>query len=313
MHTADAPVICLLGPTASGKTDLAVALVEQLPCDIVSVDSAMVYRGMDIGTAKPSEEVLRRAPHRLISMLDPSEPYSAARFRKDALREITDIHHSGRIPLLVGGTMLYFSALRSGLSELPSAKPDLRARLAAEAQAVGWPELHRRLASQDPVAAARIHPNDAQRIQRALEIIEITGTIPSKHYDAARSEHPWRMYMIGLAPADRESLNQRLADRFHQMMASGFLDEVRELRQQPQLHTDLPSMRAVGYRQLWQHLDGHISLDEAVTRGIYASRHLAKRQMTWLRRDPPDLWLDSTRPGLVGGVLSGLDKAGVTP
>lgn len=309
----NAPVICLLGPTASGKTDLAVALVERLPCDIISVDSAMVYRGMDIGTAKPGADILRRAPHRLISMLDPSEPYSAAQFRKDALREIVDIHRSGRIPLLVGGTMLYFRALRSGLSELPSAVPAVRARLSAEAEKVGWSELHRRLALQDPVAAARIHPNDAQRIQRALEIIEITGTIPSKHYEATQLEHPWHLCTLGLAPADRESLSQRLTSRFHQMMANGFLDEVRELRKNPRLDAELPSMRAVGYRQLWQHLDGQFSLEEAVARGIYASRHLAKRQMTWLRRDPPDLWLDCTQPDLVKGALSGLDRAGIPP
>lgn len=306
------PVIFLVGPTASGKTDLAVALVEKLPCDIISVDSAMVYRAMDIGTAKPDAEVLRRAPHRLISILDPSESYSAARFREDALREIADVHRKGRVPLLVGGTMLYFRALRSGLSTLPSAEPELRSRLAAEAQVIGWAELHRRLALQDPEAARRIHPNDAQRIQRALEIIELTGTIPSQHYGAKLSEHPWQLFTLGLAPVARDTLNQRLAERFNHMMRRGFLQEVDDLRQRRDLNLDLPSMRAVGYRQLWQHLDGLSTLEEAISRGIYASRHLAKRQMTWLRRDPPDLWLDSAQPNLAERAMRGVAGAGLS-
>ncbi|MGH8453014.1 MAG: tRNA (adenosine(37)-N6)-dimethylallyltransferase MiaA [Nevskiales bacterium] len=306
------PVIFLMGPTASGKTELAVELVERLPCDIVSVDSAMVYRGMDIGTAKPAADVLARAPHRLIDILDPAEPYSAARFRDDALREIAAIHAQDRIPLLVGGTMLYFRALRTGLSTLPSAEPELRARITAEAESLGWPELHRRLAGQDPQAAARIHPNDAQRIQRALEIIELTGLAPSRHYETGLPLQSWTTHALGLAPVNREILHTRLAERFHGMMEQGFLDEVRQLHARPDLDPDRPALRAVGYRQLWQHLDGRFGLEEAVQRGIYASRHLAKRQLTWLRREPPDSWLDSNAADLCTQALQRLAAAGIT-
>ncbi len=306
------PVIFLMGPTASGKTDLAVSLVEQLPCEIVSVDSAMVYRGMDIGTAKPEAAVLARAPHRLIDILDPSEPYSAARFRDDAIREIGEIHKQGRIPLLVGGTMLYFRALQAGLSTLPSAEPELRARITAEAQVQGWPALHHRLAQQDPVSAARIHPNDAQRIQRALEIIELTGTTPTDHYRQSRPEAPWALHALVLAPGDRDQLNARLAERFHRMLAQGFLNEVRCLRERGDLSVDMPSLRAVGYRQLWQHLEGQFGLEEAAVRGIYASRHLAKRQLTWLRREQAGNWLDSLAPDLSGQALAKLAGWGIT-
>ncbi|HXG27279.1 MAG TPA: tRNA (adenosine(37)-N6)-dimethylallyltransferase MiaA [Nevskiales bacterium] len=305
------PVVFLMGPTASGKTDLAVALTQSLPFDIVSVDSAMVYRGMDIGTAKPSPEVLVQAPHRLIDICDPAETYSAARFRADALREIAAIHAQGRIPLLVGGTMLYFRALRAGLSSLPSAAPELRARLSAEAAAVGWPELHRRLAVRDPGTAARIHPNDAQRIQRALEIVELTGATPSELYAAARPTLPWPVHLLALAPPSRERLWERLAQRFHGMMARGFLAEVARLRARGDLSPELPSMRAVGYRQLWLHLDGHFSLDEAVSRAIYASRQYAKRQLTWLRREAVDAWFDSDTLELARQVRQYLDRAGL--
>jgi tRNA dimethylallyltransferase len=304
-------VIFLMGPTASGKTDLAVALAQSLPCDIVSVDSAMVYRGMDIGTAKPPPEVLAQAPHRLIDICDPAEPYSAARFRADALREIATIHAQGRIPLLVGGTMLYFRALRAGLNTLPSAAPELRARLSAEAVAVGWPELHRRLAARDPATAARIHPNDAQRIQRALEIFEVSGMAPSALRAGPKPVPPWPVHVLALMPPLREQLWERLAQRFHDMMARGFLEEVAGLRARGDLSPELPSMRAVGYRQLWRHLDGHCSLDEAVVRGIYASRQYAKRQLTWLRREAVDVWLDSGTPQLVRQVRQYLDRAGL--
>ncbi len=304
-------LIFLMGPTASGKTDLAVELVRHLPCDIVSVDSAMVYRGMDIGTAKPDAAMRARAPHRLIDILDPSEAYSAARFRDDALREIADIHAKGRIPLLVGGTMLYFRALHSGLSALPSAKPELRARITAEAESLGWPGLHQRLAQHDAQSAARIHPNDAQRIQRALEIIELTGTSPSAHYAAGKPESPWSVHSLALNPGDRDALHQRLSQRFMHMMESGFLDEVRRLHVQPDLTADKPALRAVGYRQLWQHLEGHFSLEEAIARGIHASRQLAKRQMTWLRREPVNAWLDSSAPDLPAQALHRLASMGV--
>ena len=301
-----------MGPTASGKTDLAAELVEQLPCDIISVDSAMVYRGMDIGTAKPTPEILARAPHRLIDILDPAEPYSAARFREDALREIAAIHAQGRIPLLVGGTMLYFRALREGLSALPPAAPELRSRIGREAEAAGWPELHRRLAAQDPESAARIHPNDAQRIQRALEIIELTGTSPSTHYQAGSSAPPWTILTLVIAPGERETLNTRLAQRFQRMMKQGFLDEVRHLHARADLDLDKPALRAVGYRQLWQHLDGRLDLDEAVQRGTFASRHLAKRQLTWLRREPSIVWLDSCAQALRAQALRQLADAGLS-
>lgn len=306
-----APVIFLMGPTGSGKTDLAVALAGRLPCDIISVDSAMVYRGMDIGTAKPTAEVLARAPHRLIDMLDPAEAYSAARFREDALREIASIHARDRIPLLVGGTLLYFRALQAGLSALPSAEPALRMRLAEQASTQGWQAMHQRLAERDPDTAARIHPNDAQRIQRALEIIELTGRTPSAHYAADRPRPPWACYRIALAPASRDSLRTRLATRFHDMMARGFLDEVRRLRARDDLDLDKPALRAVGYRQLWQYLEGRHDLDEAVQRGIHASRHLAKRQLTWLRSEAVDVRLDSDSPSLFSQALDALAVAGL--
>jgi tRNA dimethylallyltransferase len=304
-------VIFLMGPTASGKTDLAVELVRHLPCDIVSVDSAMVYRGMDIGTAKPDASILARAPHRLINILDPAEAYSAARFREDALREIADIHARGRIPLLVGGTMLYFRALRSGLSALPSAEPELRARITAEAESLGWPQLHQRLAQHDAQTAARIHPNDAQRIQRALEIIELTGASPSTHYAANKPEPPWHVHSLALNPGERETLHQRLSQRFMHMMENGFLDEVRCLHARSDLVAEMPALRAVGYRQLWQHLEGEFGLEDAVLRGIYASRQLAKRQLTWLRREQVDAWLDSNAPDLPVQALQRLAAMGV--
>lgn len=305
------PVIFLMGPTGSGKTDLAIEMLEHLPCDIISVDSAMVYRGMDIGTAKPALEVLARAPHRLVSILDPGEAYSAARFRDDALREINDIHAKARIPLLVGGTMLYFRALQTGLNDLPSAEPEVRAKITSEAETRGWPALHRRLAEIDPTSATRIHPNDAQRIQRALEIIELTGATPTSHYLRSRPEPAWTLHALVLAPTDREQLNARLTERFQRMLAQGFLDEVRQLRERGDLHVDMPALRAVGYRQLWQHLDGHFGLDEAVSRGIYASRHLAKRQLTWLRREWPEHWLDSLAPDLCQQALARLADRGI--
>ncbi len=305
------PVLFLMGPTASGKTDLAVELAQSLPCDIVSVDSAMVYRGMDIGTAKPPPQVQAQAPHRLIDICDPAEPYSAARFRTDAQREIADIHRTGRIPLLVGGTMLYFRALRAGLSALPSAAPELRTRISAEAAVVGWPELHRRLAARDPATAMRIHPNDAQRIQRALEIIEISGAAPSDLYAIAKPVPFWPVHALAVMPPSREQLWERLAQRFQDMMARGFLEEVVRLRARGDLSPELPSMRAVGYRQLWRHLEGHCNLDEAVMRGIYASRQYAKRQLTWLRREAVDVWLDSGTPQLARQVRQYLDRAGL--
>jgi tRNA dimethylallyltransferase len=303
------PMVLLMGPTASGKTDLAVQLAERLPCEIVSVDSAMVYRGMDIGTAKPGAEVLARAPHHLIDILDPSESYSAARFREDALREIAEIQHRGRIPLLVGGTMLYFQALLHGLHDLPAAAPEVRMRISAEAARTGWPALHRRLAGLDPKTAQRISINDSQRIQRALEIIELSGRTPSEHYrETEREALAWPVLKFALCPAERSVLHARLQSRFEAMMAAGFLDEVARLRQRTDLDAGKPALRAVGYRQLWQHLEGRFDLAEAVARGIHASRQLAKRQITWLKREAGVQWLDPAIPGLANLVAERWSK-----
>ncbi|HED52052.1 MAG TPA: tRNA (adenosine(37)-N6)-dimethylallyltransferase MiaA [Gammaproteobacteria bacterium] len=275
-----------MGPTASGKTGVAVELVQQLPLDIVSVDSALVYRGMDIGTAKPDAETLRLAPHRLIDIRDPVQPYSAAGFRDDALQEIASIHAAGRIPLLVGGTMLYFRALEQGLSELPAADPDVRARLEAEAKTRGWAAMHERLAGIDPVAAARIHPNDPQRIQRALEVYDITGLSMTEQFERSPdTAPPLRFLKIALVPENRAVLHERIQRRFNIMLEQGFLDEVSTLRARGDLDPDMPSMRAVGYRQAWAHLDGKLSAQEWVERAIVATRQYAKRQLTWLRSE----------------------------
>jgi len=288
-------VIFLMGPTAAGKTDIAVRLVEALPCEIVSVDSAMIYRGMDIGTAKPDSETLLRAPHRLIDICEPTEAYSAARFCSDALVAIEEIIAAGKTPLLVGGTMLYFKALSEGLSPLPSADGAVRAMLEADAERIGWEAMHARLAQIDPEAAARIHPNDPQRIQRALEVYELTGrSLSELTSGAGREAFPYPVKKLIIAPPERAELHRRIALRFQQMMAQGFLDEVAGLYQQPALNSGLPAIRSVGYRQLWAHLDGELTLDEAVERAIIATRQLAKRQMTWLRAEKNEKWVDGT-------------------
>ncbi len=282
--------IFLMGPTASGKTDLAVALTEQLPCDIISVDSALVYRDMDIGSAKPDAETLARAPHRLISFLDPSEPYSAAQFRRDALRESTSIVQNGRIPLFVGGTMLYFKILLEGIAEMPAADAALRAALSAEAEQCGWPAMHAKLAEVDPIAAAQLHPNHSQRILRALEVHTLTGVPLSSLQKQQKQQQaeplPFRPIQLALIPSDRVALHQRIERRFDQMLATGFIEEVRQLYQRGDLSTDLPSMRAVGYRQVWEHLAGNTTEAEMRSAGIAATRQLAKRQLTWLRGWP---------------------------
>ncbi len=294
------PVVFLQGPTGAGKTDLAVALVERLPLAIISVDSAMVYRGLDIGTAKPDAATRARAPHRLIDILDPSEPYSAARFRQDALAEIAAIHATGRIPLLVGGTGLYFRALERGLSRLPAADPLVRARLDREREQYGTSGLHERLVRLDPEAAARIHPNDPQRILRALEVFELTGQPLSKLQSAGGNETlPFRVVKLAIAPRDRGPLQQRIEHRFHAMLTLGLVDEVAGLRARGDLGLSLPALRAVGYRQVWQYLDGLLDYDIMVKRGIIATRQFAKRQLTWLRAEESLIWLDSTAPGLL--------------
>jgi len=284
-------VICLMGPTAAGKTDLAVGLVERLPLEIVSVDSAMVYRGMDIGTAKPDAAVLARAPHRLIDICDPGDSYSAARFRQDALREIADILARNRTPLLVGGTGLYFRALESGLSDLPAADRGVRARLAAEAALLGWAHLHRRLAEVDPRAAARIHPNDPQRVQRALEVWEITGRPISSLQAEPGESLPYGLVKLVRAPADREQLRERIAGRFDAMLAAGFEAEVQRLLDRGDLAPDLPSLRSVGYRQMVGHLLGEYDHATMVARAVHATAQYAKRQMTWLRAEKGANWL----------------------
>jgi tRNA dimethylallyltransferase len=287
-----------MGPTAAGKTGLAVELVAHLPCDIVSVDSALVYRGMDIGTAKPTPEVLARAPHRLVDICDPSEAYSAARFRDDALREMAGIAAAGRVPLLVGGTMLYFRALEHGLADLPSADPIVRGRLEAELRAVGPAALHARLAAVDPAAAARIHPNDPQRILRALEVWQLTGRPLSELQASGEAVHlPYDVCRIVCAPRDRAVLAQRIAGRFAQMLADGLEEEVARLLALPGVTRDLPSMRSVGYRQVAAWLAGEIDRAEMVEAAVRATRQLAKRQMTWLRRETGAHWLDPAEAG----------------
>jgi tRNA dimethylallyltransferase len=296
--------LLLMGPTASGKTDLAVELVQRLPCEIISVDSAMVYRGMDIGTAKPTQDVLARAPHRLIDILEPSEPYSTARFRADALTAMSEIVAQGRIPLLVGGTMLYFRALQQGLAQLPSADPAVRQALLDEANGIGWAAMHRRLAQLDPASAQRIHPNDPQRIQRALEVQAITGRPMSELIRSAGETCglPYRLLKLVRAPSDRGLLRDRIARRFHAMLDAGFVEEVARLRARADLTADLPSMRSVGYRQVLTYLEGALSYDDMCDRGIVASRQLAKRQLTWLRAEPATHWL-ADEPDPVGEAM----------
>ena len=300
--------VFLMGPTASGKTALACALRERFAVELVSVDSALVYRGLDIGAARPDAAILARHPHELLDLRDPSEPYSAADFRIDALAAMARIHERGRVPLLVGGTGLYFRALQRGLSALPDAAPEIRARLSAEAATAGWPALHDRLASLDPVAAERIGPNDAQRLQRALEVIELTGRPLSGQQTGGSGERfPWRVLKLALQPADRGELHARIAQRFDAMLAAGFLDEVRALRGRGDLHPDLPALRAVGYRQAWEHLDGATDTATFRDKAIFATRQLAKRQITWLRAELDARPIDPDRADLLGRTCAALD------
>lgn len=298
------PAIFLMGPTAAGKTDLAIELTRHLPCELISVDSALVYRGMDIGTAKPDKATLAAHPHRLIDILDPAQSYSAAEFRRDALQAMAEISARGNIPLLVGGTMLYYKALLDGLADMPAADAQVRAELEHLAQNQGLEVLHRQLAEVDPVSAARIHPNDPQRLIRALEVYRVSGLSMTAHRarqlaesrdaDAGAAGHlPYTVASLAIAPTDRHILHQRIALRFSQMLEQGFVGEVRKLRDRADLHAGLPSIRAVGYRQVWDHLEGKLDENEMQERGIIATRQLAKRQFTWLRGWSDVHWLDS--------------------
>jgi len=292
--------IFLMGPTASGKTALACELSDRFALDLVSVDSALVYRGMDIGTAKPDRTTLARYPHALIDIRDPAQPYSAADFCTDARSAMRRISERGRVPLLVGGTGLYFRALQQGLSDLPEADPTIRARLASEAQEMGWPALHARLARLDPVAASRIAANDTQRLQRALEVFELTGRPLSELQGMGKPAYfPWRVLKLALLPADRPRLHERIARRFDAMLDEGFLDEVRLLRARGDLHANLPAIRAVGYRQAWEHLDGLVDAAQFRDRAIFATRQLAKRQITWLRSEYDARIVAPDRPALL--------------
>jgi len=278
--------ILIMGPTASGKTDLAVECVKQFSCELISVDSALVYKQMNIGTAKPEADVLQQAPHRLIDLIDPAESYSAANFRQDALREMEEVVYNGNIPVLVGGTMLYYRALQEGLSKLPAADQTVRDVLEQEAEEKGWHHMHSRLAKVDPVSAARIHPNDPQRIQRALEVYEVTGQSMTEFWKQQKADPlNYDVIKIALVPDDREHLRERIAQRFHIMLEQGFIDEVRTLMDRGDLTLDMPSMRCVGYRQVWEYLEGKMDFDTMVEKAITATRQLAKRQMTWLRKE----------------------------
>jgi tRNA dimethylallyltransferase len=301
--SVDAPAILLMGPTGAGKTDVALELAATLPVEIVSVDSAMVYRGMDIGTAKPDAQTLARYPHHLVDVADPADRYSAGRFLEEAAAAMKDIRARGRVPLLAGGTMLYFRALQSGLADMPPADPALRRRIDERAEREGWPALHAELARIDPAAAQRIQPRDRQRLQRAFEILELTGQPPSAHWQQSlrSGSRPGDLKLV-LAPADRDALAAGIEQRFSRMMELGFLDEVRRLYQRGDLGPELPSIRAVGYRQLWDHLAGRCGLAEAIQRALAATRQLAKRQLTWLRAEPAAEWHESLDPGTPGRV-----------
>lgn len=290
--------VMLLGPTASGKSAVAMALAERFPLEIVSVDSAQVYRLLDIGTAKPSTAERARVPHHLVDILDPEDSYSAARFAADARRLVSEISARGRLPLLVGGTMLYAKALREGLHELPPASAALRAQLDREAEHAGWPALHARLAGVDPATAARLAPGDSQRIQRALEVYLLTGQ-PLSHWIAQQRSDaapPLEALRIALEPSDRSVLHKRIETRFRTMLAAGLIDEVRQLRERPTLHSELPAMRSVGYRQVWAWLDQPGPMEALANAGIAATRQLAKRQLTWLRSDPERVVIDCLAP-----------------
>tara|TARA_R110002050_G_scaffold71891_1_gene154576 strand:+ start:9471 stop:10385 length:915 start_codon:yes stop_codon:yes gene_type:complete len=282
-----------MGPTAAGKTDLALDLANRFPVEIISVDSALVYRGMDIGTAKPEPEILSQYPHNLVNIIEPTESYSVGAFRSDALKLMAEITARGKVPLLVGGTMLYFKALEHGLADLPIADTKIRAQLEYEADQYGLAHLHQRLTAVDPVSAARIHINDPQRLQRALEVYEITGKSLTELTSVTTSKLPYRIIKLILSPFDRAVLHQRIAQRYQRMVTNGFIEEVKTLFNRKDCHPDLPSIRAVGYRQAWSHLSGEYDQEVMIEKAIIATRQMAKRQLTWLRAQPDGVWFDS--------------------
>lgn len=300
------PVIFLMGPTAAGKTALAISLCEHLNTEIISVDSALIYKGMDIGTAKPDAQELARAPHHLIDLLDPSETYSVADFRRDAIKKIDEFHQQGKVPILVGGTMMYFKSLIDGLSPLPEACPDVRAELEAQAKQFGWPHLHQELAKVDPQAADKISENDSQRINRALEVYRISGKTMTELQKQKQPTLPYTFHQFAIAPDDRSELHQRIEKRFKIMIEQGFEKEVSTLYLRKDLHPNMPSIRCVGYRQMWDYLAGEVDHDEMVFRGIAATRQLAKRQLTWLRSWPDVTWLTTDDEENLQRVVSSL-------
>lgn len=303
------PAIFLMGPTASGKTGAAVDLYSQLPVELISVDSALVFRDMNIGTAKPDTQTLVKAPHHLIDIISPTTAYSAANFRTDALRLMADITARGKVPLLVGGTMLYFKALQGGLSQLPEASPEVREKIEQEASEIGWPAMHAKLAEVDPETAARLQPNDVQRIERALEVYRLSGqSMAALHQASVGEALPYRLLKIALVPSDRKALHARIALRFDQMLADGFIDEVKALLQKyPELTADSTSMRCVGYRQALEYLAGEYDISELRDRGIFATRQLAKRQLTWLRAMDDVVEIDCLSPDLHPLVLQEIE------
>ncbi len=310
MAKASSPsVIFLMGPTASGKTELALAITQALATEIISVDSAMVYRGLDIGTAKPDAAIRADIPHHLIDICEPTEPYSAGRFCADAQAAIEDIHARGRTPLLVGGTGLYFRALEQGISAVPGAAPEIRADLRRAAEQQGWQALHRRLAGIDPDSAGRIHPNDPQRIQRALEVYEMTGKTLSEHFSSGRERSlPFQIHKLIIAPERRSALHARIAQRFRAMLEAGLVEEVSGLHARPGLRPDLPAMRLVGYRQIWRYLAGEIDYAEMQEEAIIATRQLAKRQLTWLGAEENAHWFGANQANTHENVLEFLGK-----
>ncbi|MDA9556758.1 tRNA (adenosine(37)-N6)-dimethylallyltransferase MiaA [Vibrio sp.] len=305
MTNTDLPLaLFLMGPTASGKTELAIRLRQKYPVEIISVDSALIYKGMDIGTAKPDAQEQALAPHRLIDFLDPAEAYSVAEFRRDVLKEMDDITQQGKIPLLVGGTMMYYKALVDGLSTLPEADPNIRSDIEEEAKQHGWQSLHEQLADIDPVAAKRIHPNDPQRLSRAIEVYRVSGKTLTELTATKSGPIPYNIQQFAISPKERSELHRRIELRFNKMMEQGFEAEVRQLYQRKDLHKDLPSIRCVGYRQMWEYIEGDITREEAIFKGICATRQLAKRQTTWLRSWQDLTWLDSQNLDLGLEILS---------